>query len=73
MVIELEDKDVEKIVNRVLEALKPLFRNRDPRGDQGDVIFDVEGLAEYLKVTKTWIYEKTHLKVGKGGHIFICH
>ena len=62
MVIELENKDIERIVSRVLEALKPVLQDRDRKSDQGEIIFDVEGLANYLKVSKAWVYEKTHLK-----------
>ena len=58
MLIELEDRDIEKIADRILQELKSLL-NKTRKDD--DVIFDVDGLSRYLKVSKTWIYERTHL------------
>lgn len=46
-----------RITGQVIAALKPLLKGR---GDD-DIIFDVEGLSSYLKTTKRWIYEQTHL------------
>jgi excisionase family DNA binding protein len=70
MLIELDDRDIERVANKVLEALKPLLKS-PPQKDDQEAILDVEGLASYLKVKTSWIYEKTHLneipfyKVGK--------
>ena len=32
----------------------------DRNTPEDDTIFDVEGLAQYLKVSKQWVYEKVH-------------
>lgn len=62
MKIELEKKDkqeiAEEVTQMVINALKPLFNGRC--GD--DVIFNVDGLAEYLKVKKQWVYDRVHSK-----------
>ena len=69
MITELEDKDIERIADKVIERLKPYLKDKGE--NEKDCIFDVDGLADYLKVKKAWIYEKTHLndipfyKVGK--------
>jgi len=70
MLIELDDRDIERLANKVIELLKPLLKASPQKGDQ-EIILDVEGLASYLKVNKSWVYERTHLneipyyKVGK--------
>jgi excisionase family DNA binding protein len=51
---------VEAIAQRVVELLKPILAHR--KTETEDTIFDVQGLAEYLKVSKKWIYERTQLK-----------
>jgi excisionase family DNA binding protein len=51
---------VEAIAQRVAELLKPILAHKKDEAE--DVIFDVPSLAEYLKVTSKWIYERTHLK-----------
>ncbi len=69
MKIELETGDIERIVEKVVDRLTPLLNN--PSNPKYDELMDVQGLADYLKVKKQWIYEKTHLglipyyKVGK--------
>jgi excisionase family DNA binding protein len=57
---ELEKEDVEVIAKKVADLLRPHLNN-GKNGDQ-NTIFDVEDLAEYLKVSKKWVYERTHLK-----------
>ncbi len=70
MLIELDDRDIERVANKVIELLKPLLRTSVQKDDQ-EIILDVDGLASYLKVTKSWVYERTHLneiphyKIGK--------
>jgi excisionase family DNA binding protein len=70
MLIELDDKDIERIANKVIESFKPLLR-ASPQNDAQELILDVNGLASYLKVNKSWVYERTHLnemphyKIGK--------
>lgn len=50
---------VETITQKVIEAIKPLLKNT--ASYDGDILFDVEGLAKYLGVNRTWVYERTHL------------
>lgn len=70
MLIELDDRDVERVANKVIELLKPLLKSSSQKDDR-ETILDVEGLASYLKVNKSWVYERTHLneipyyKIGK--------
>lgn len=60
MKTELEPQDIEAIAQRLLELLKPML-SENGKGED-DVILDVQSLAEYLRVTPKWIYERTHLK-----------
>lgn len=60
MKIEFEQEDIEAIAHSIVERLKPLFLAKKEKVD--DIIFDVKGLAAYLKVSTKWIYERTHLK-----------
>jgi excisionase family DNA binding protein len=57
---QLEQEDIKAIALEVTKMIKPLLNRNDK--DVEDTIFDVKGLAEYLKVTPKWIYEQTHLK-----------
>lgn len=61
MKTELEPQDIEAIAQRVIELLKPLLSNNG-KHDAEDVVFSVPALADYLKVSSKWIYERTHLK-----------
>ena len=62
MKIEIDDNVlIEAIVERVVERLKPLISNsHDAFSDE---LMDVKALADYLKVKKQWVYEKTHMNV----------
>lgn len=60
MNIELEKKDIDAIALSVAEILKPFISHNGKTN--ADIIFDVCGVAEYLKVKKQWIYEKVHVK-----------
>lgn len=51
---------VDLIADKVIEKLRPLLSGNGNAKE--DIIFDVQGLAEYLRVSKQWIYERTHLK-----------
>ncbi|MCX5804230.1 MAG: helix-turn-helix domain-containing protein [Proteobacteria bacterium] len=66
MKLELEEHDLELIVDRLFERLKPMLPKQDHRGD---VIFDKKELSQYLKVGVSWIdnnlYMLPHFKVGK--------
>ena len=60
MKIDLEDQDIDRITQKVVDVLKPFIRtDRDPAVDG---ILDMEGLCSYLKVTPKWVHERTHLK-----------
>jgi len=61
----LDQEDVELIARRVVEMIKPLLSNKE---DSENVIFSVEELAEYLRVSVKWVYdhvcELPHFKLG---------
>jgi excisionase family DNA binding protein len=59
MKIEIDDKEmIKEIVQQVVEQLKPMFNGS--HGHKGDELMDIKGLANYLKVKESWIYEKVH-------------
>lgn len=62
MKLELEQVDIQAIAQamgpEVIKALKPLL---DCNGEP-DTILDVKGLAEYLKVSPQWVYERVQHK-----------
>ena len=60
MQINFDPTDIEKISNRVAEII--LAKLKDHLSDQGkeDVFLTVDELAQYLKVKKSWIYQKVH-------------
>ncbi len=61
MKIEINDTElVDAIVEKVVERLKPFLS--DPHGSRDDELMDVKGLAEYLKVKESWVYEKIHTR-----------
>lgn len=57
----LDTEDVDVIAQRVIELIKPLLSGNGKSGND-DVIFDVQGLADYLKVDASWVYKKVSLK-----------
>jgi len=61
MKIEIDDKVlIDTIVERVVDRLKPFLSNsHDPKSEE---LLDVKGLAKYLKVKKSWVYEKVHTR-----------
>lgn len=61
MKFEINDNElVDSIVEKVVERLKPLLNNSyDPKDDE---LMDVKGLAEYLKVKESWVYDKIHTR-----------
>jgi excisionase family DNA binding protein len=67
---ELEAQDIEAIAQRVYDLLRPALSNTGKRADD-NTIFDVQGLADYLKVDTSWIYKQAHegkipcVKLGK--------
>jgi excisionase family DNA binding protein len=60
MKTELERSDIEIIAQQLADKLKPLLCNSFKQTD--DIIFDVKGLAQYLKVGVPWVYGQVHLK-----------
>jgi excisionase family DNA binding protein len=61
MKIEIDDTVlIDTIVEKVVERLKPLLSNSHDSRD--NVLMDVKGLADYLKVKESWVYEKIHTK-----------
>jgi len=59
--LTLPSELAEQIADKVIERLKPVLAGNG-RHKAEDTIFDVKGLAEYLRVLDRWIYERTHLK-----------
>ncbi len=60
MKIEINDTElVNVIVEKVVERLKPLLNNSHNAKDE---LMDVKGLADYLKVKESWVYEKIHTR-----------
>ncbi len=57
---QLDPEDIQQIAQAVYEMLRPLVATSSKKAE--DVIFDVQGLCEYLKVSSKWIYERTQLK-----------
>ncbi len=61
----LDQEDVECIARRVVDLMKPFLSAKD---DSEDIIFSVDELAEYLRVSAKWVYEHTfelpHFKLG---------
>jgi excisionase family DNA binding protein len=51
---------IEEIVERLYNRLKPCLSDSGKR--EVDVIFDVEGLAQYLKVEPSWVYNQVSQK-----------
>jgi excisionase family DNA binding protein len=64
MLIELDDKDIERVANKVLEVLQGQMLNPSS-------LLSPEELATHLNVPKSWIYDRTrdnaipHVKIGK--------
>ncbi len=61
MKLNLEQEDLKLIAESLAEQLKPILKVR--KSSKGnDTVFDVKGLAEYLKVNDSWVYNQVHLK-----------
>jgi len=65
MLIELDDRDIERVANKVLEVLQGQVLTSSPS------FLSPEELATHLNVPKSWIYDRTrdntipHVKIGK--------
>jgi len=55
-----EQEDIRAIAKEVIEMLNPVLAKSEK--PEEDIIYDVNGLAQYLLVSKQWVYERTHLK-----------
>jgi excisionase family DNA binding protein len=61
MKIEIDDTVlIDTIVEKVVGQLKPLLMQTPKSSD--NELMDVKGLAGYLKVKESWVYEKIHTK-----------
>ena len=60
MKIELENSDIERIAERVVEQITPLLRQNSKSND--NELMTVDELASYLKAKKSSIYDKVHNK-----------
>lgn len=62
MKLEFEAVDITAIAKEAAqEVLKALWPLMEGKGET-EVILDVKGLAEYLKVSPQWVYGRVHLK-----------
>jgi len=61
MEMKFEKDDIEIIASTVAENIKPLLRNNSKVRVE-DIIFDVKGLAKYLKVDESWIYKQVSFR-----------
>jgi excisionase family DNA binding protein len=52
---------VNEIVERLFEKIKPVLSGNG-KSQESDIIYDVKSLAEYLKVSHKWIYERVQFK-----------
>ncbi len=61
MKIEIDDTVlIDAIVEKVTKRLEPLLRHNAKSSD--NELMDIKGLAEYLKVKESWIYQRVHLR-----------
>jgi len=59
MKIEINDSQlINDIVEKVVERLTPLLKHNSKTDD--NKLMDVKGLADYLQVKESWVYEKIH-------------
>ncbi len=58
--LNLEPQDTDVIAKRVVDILKPILIQNSK--SDNDRIFDAQGLADYLKVNKSWIDKQVQLK-----------
>ena len=61
MKTELEPHDIEAIAQRVVTLLRPMLWGNG-EGREKDTIFDVSGLAEYLRVAPSWVSRQVSLR-----------
>lgn len=59
--MKLESEDLKQITEALIEGITPFLMN-NKKSNVEDTIFDVHGLAEYLKLPKSWIDRQVQLK-----------
>jgi len=59
MKTQLEPEDIQAITDGLYVKLKPLVSTSTP---QAHDLMDIKELCDYLKVTRQWVHERTHLK-----------
>ena len=59
--LSLPEDFTDQIVEKLFERLKPILSDHGPK-ERDDLLYDVAGLAEYLKASKKWIYERVQFK-----------
>ena len=57
MHIEFDHQDIEKLSNKIAEIVLEKLKDT-----QNTSLLDIDSLAEYLNVTKSWVYERTRNK-----------
>jgi len=57
MNIEFDSEDIERISTKVADRVFEKLEN-----SLNSPLLDIDSLAEYLKVPKSWVYEKTRAK-----------
>ena len=62
MQIEFDPTDIDKISNKVAEIVFEKLKDHSLSKREEDTLLTVDELAEYLKVKKTWIYQRVHAK-----------
>lgn len=60
MRVELDQEDIQAIAREVAQELKSVPVNG--KTEVEDALFTVDSLADYLQVSKQWIYERIHMK-----------
>ncbi|HPB36673.1 MAG TPA: helix-turn-helix domain-containing protein [Syntrophorhabdus sp.] len=56
---QLSDQDIDSIVDKLEKRLRHLLSKQSYTSD--NEYLDVKSLSEYLHVSKSWVYERTHL------------
>lgn len=59
MKFEFEEEDLNTLSLKISALIKPLLRNDNHVSS--DQIFNVRDLAEYLRVSRSWIYQRIRL------------
>jgi excisionase family DNA binding protein len=60
MKIELEKEDLRSISKEIMDDVRRVLASE--RTEHHDILFTVDSLAEYLQLSKQWIYERVHFK-----------